>query len=85
MPSWSSSITAAFPHPMPRIFLNPVAHQIRVRVVNTEGDVGYAHFLLSEISPHQVAILEDHSSQVNSVVFSPNGRRSCIRGHRTGQ
>ena len=52
---------------------DPVAHPIRIKVVNTEGDVGYAGFLLSEISPHQIAVLEDHSSQVNSVIFSPSG------------
>ena len=50
---------------------DPIAHPIRVQVVNSEGDVGHADFVLAETSPHQVAMLEDHKSDVNSVVFSP--------------
>ncbi len=52
---------------------DPVAHPIRVQVVNSEGDVGQTDFVLSEVSPHLVATLEGHTSEVNSLAFSPDG------------
>ncbi len=52
---------------------DPVAHPIRIQVVNSEGDVGYTDFVLSEMSPHQIATLHGANSDVGSVVFSPNG------------
>ena len=39
---------------------DPIAHPIRVQVINSEGDVGHANFVLSEISPHLVATLDGH-------------------------
>ncbi|MDE3258590.1 MAG: hypothetical protein OYM47_12205 [Gemmatimonadota bacterium] len=52
---------------------DPVAHPIRVKVVNSDGDVGNTDFVVSEISPHQIATQEGVDREVNSVVFSPNG------------
>ena len=52
---------------------DPVAHPIRVQVINSEGDVGQTDFVLSEVSPHLVATLEGHTSEVNSLAFSPDG------------
>ena len=54
---------------------DPVAHPMRVRAVDTEGDVTDTEFMLAEISPHQIAILERprHRNLVYSVVFSPDG------------
>ena len=54
---------------------DPVAHPMRVRAVDTEGDVTDTEFILAEISPHQIAILERHRHRnlVYSVVFSPDG------------
>ena len=52
---------------------DPVAHPMRVRAVDTEGDVTDTEFILAEILPHQIAILERHRNLVYSVVFSPDG------------
>ena len=52
---------------------NPVAHPVRVKVVNSEGDVGNTEFFLSETSPHLTTTLKSNGNEVNSVVFSPNG------------
>ena len=52
---------------------DPVTHPMRVRAVDTEGDVTDTEFILAEISPHQIAILERHRNLVCSVVFSPDG------------
>ena len=54
---------------------DPVAHPMRVRAVDPEGDVTDTEFILAEISPHQIAILEGHRHRnwVYSVVFSPDG------------
>ncbi|MDE2887986.1 MAG: hypothetical protein OXR72_07200 [Gemmatimonadota bacterium] len=59
---------------------DPVAHPIRVRVVNSEGDAGGTDFVLSEISPHQIASLEGHRSEVNSMAFSPDGATLASSG-----
>ena len=59
---------------------DPIAHPIHVQVVNFEGDVGYTDFVLSEISPHLVATLEGHTSEVNSLAFSPDGATLASSG-----
>ena len=59
---------------------DPIAHRIRVQAINSEGDAGWTDFLLSEISPHLVATLEAHGSEVNSVVFSPDGKTLASSG-----
>ena len=59
---------------------DPIAHPIRVQVINSEGDVGHTAFVLSEISPHLVATLEGHRTEVNSVAFSPDGRTLASGG-----
>ncbi len=59
------------------------SHPIHLRVVNSEGDVEYADFMLSEISPHQVATLEGHRGSVWSVAFSPDGKTLATRGGDT--
>ena len=53
---------------------DPIAHPIRVEVVNSNGDVGRTDFVLSEISPHLVATLDAHGQDVNAVAFSPDGK-----------
>ena len=52
---------------------DPIAHPIRVKVVNSEGDVGHTDFMLSEISPHLIATLDAHGQEVNSLALSPGG------------
>ncbi len=52
---------------------DPVAHPIRVLVVDTEGDVAWTRFVLAEVSPYQVDSFVGHTDQVNSVSFSPDG------------
>ena len=59
---------------------DPVAHPIHVQVINSEGDAGRTEFVLSEISPHLVATLEAHGSEVNSVAFSPDGKTLASSG-----
>ena len=52
---------------------NPVVHPIHVKAVDTDGNVGYASFVLAEISPYHIATLEGHTDRVSSVSFSPDG------------
>ena len=52
---------------------DPTAHSIKVQVANSEGDLGSTNFVLSEITPHLIATLEAHRTEVNSVAFSPDG------------
>ena len=59
---------------------DPVAHPLRVRAINSEGDVGHTEFVLSEISPHLVATLDGHGSEVNSVAVSPDGATLASSG-----
>ncbi len=59
---------------------DPIAHPIHVQVVNSEGDAGWTDFVLSEISPHLVATLEGHTSEVNSLAFSPDGATLASSG-----
>ena len=51
----------------------PVAHWIRVQVVDSEGNIARVEFLLAEVSPHQIATLEGHTDGVAAVSFSPDG------------
>ena len=51
----------------------PVAHWIRVQVVDSEGNIARVKFLLAEVSPHQIATLEGHTDGVAAVSFSPDG------------
>ena len=59
---------------------DPIAHPIRVQVINSEGDVGHANFVLSEISPHLVATLDAHGQEVNSLALSPDGATLASSG-----
>ncbi len=52
---------------------NPSVHPISVEVVDMYGDVSRASFELWQVSPYQVATLEEHTGGVNSVAFSPHG------------
>ena len=60
-----------------------MSHPIRVEVIDTEGNVGYASFALAEISPHHITTFEGHTTWVNSVSFSPNGT-TLASGARDG-
>ena len=59
---------------------DPIAHPIRVQVINSEGDVGRTELVLAEISPHLVATLDAHGGEVNSVAFSPDGKTLASSG-----
>ena len=59
-------------------------HPIRVEVVDTDGNVGYASFGLVEISPHHIATFEDHTAGVNSVAFSLVDATLLATGSRDG-
>ncbi len=51
-----------------------VGHSIYVDAVDTDGDVSFwENFNLLEISSYQIATLEGHMDQVESVAFSPDG------------
>ena len=50
---------------------DPVSHPISIAALDRDGNWRSGSHVLAETSPHQVAILEGHSSGVNSVVFSP--------------
>ena len=50
---------------------DPVSHPISIAALDRDGNWRFGSHVLAETSPHQVAILEGHSSGVNSVVFSP--------------
>ena len=52
---------------------NPVEHPIIVEVVDTDGNVSSASFILREISPQYIATLEGHTDWVLSMSFSPDG------------
>ena len=52
---------------------NPVEHPIIVEVVDTDGNVSAASFMLREISPQYIAALEGHTDWVLSMSFSPDG------------
>ena len=51
---------------------NYAAHQINVKVIDTDWNIGYASFGLVEFSPHHIGTLR-HGAEVRSVSFSPDG------------
>ena len=51
-----------------------ISHPITIITVDTDGNIGWIEFYLTEISPHLIATLEGHQRDVNSVLFSPDGR-----------
>ncbi|MCY3872349.1 MAG: hypothetical protein OXG87_22625, partial [Gemmatimonadetes bacterium] len=53
---------------------NPTVHPIYIEAVDTEGDVSYISFELWEISPQHISTLEEHTREISSVVFSPDGK-----------
>ena len=44
---------------------DPAIHPISVRAVDTDGDVGYISFGLTEISPHHITTLDEHRDKVH--------------------
>ena len=52
-----------------------VTHSIEIEAVDKDGNVGYEHFTLAEISSHYIATLEGHGFQGYPVhvAFSPDG------------
>ena len=55
---------------------DPVIHPIYVEAVDTNGNVGYDSFGLTEISPHHIATFEGHTDSVNFVGFPRDGELS---------
>ncbi len=53
---------------------DPAGHLIAIEAVDTDGNVSDTYFTLTEISPHHITSLDEHTAQVNSVSLSPNGR-----------
>ena len=55
---------------------DPLLHSINVRAVDSFGNVGSTYFTLFDISTQRnvIATLKGHTSSVNSVVFSPDGK-----------
>ena len=53
---------------------DPVGHPIAIEAVDTDGNVSGTSFTLTEISPHHITSLDEHTAQVNSVSLSPDGR-----------
>ena len=53
---------------------DPVGHPITIEAVDTDGNVSGTHFTLAEISPHHITSLDEHTAEVLSVSFSPDGR-----------
>ena len=56
-----------------RVFLILLYIRFMSRLVDTNGNVGYASFYLVEISPYHIATLEGHTDRVLSVSFSLDG------------
>ena len=52
---------------------DPAGHPITIEAVDTDGNVSRTYFTLTEISPHHIAILDEHTAGVLSVSFSPDG------------
>ncbi len=50
-----------------------MVHTVHVKVVDTDGNAGYASFWLVEISPHHIATFDEHTSGVHSVAFLSDG------------
>ena len=58
-------------------------HSIYVEAVDTNGNVGYDSFGLTEISPHHIATFEGHTDSVNFVGFPRDGE-TLASGSRDG-
>ena len=58
-------------------------HPIYVEAVDTNGNVGYDSFGLTEISPHHIATFEGHTDSVNFVGFPRDGE-TLASGSRDG-
>ena len=54
-------------------FSDAVSHSIGVHAVDTNRDIDYIEFQLAEISQHHIATLEGHTTNVDSMMFSPDG------------
>ena len=52
---------------------DPIGHPITIEAVDTDGNVSRTYFILTEISPHHITILDEHTAGVFSVSFSPDG------------
>ncbi len=52
---------------------DPVGHPIIIDAVDTDGNVSRTYFTLTEISPHHIISLDEHTAEVLSVSFSPDG------------
>ena len=52
---------------------DPIGHPIIIEAVDTDGNVSRTYFILTEISPHQIARLDEHTDEVLSVSFSRDG------------
>ena len=65
---------------------NPPVHSMYARVVDTDGNVGEKSILLAETSPNHIVTLEEHTQEVTSVSFSPDGTilASGSRDHTIG-
>ena len=49
-------------------------HPMFVEVVDTAGDVETSEFQIVEISPHHIAMLDEHTAPVTALSFSPDGQ-----------
>ena len=52
---------------------DPVGHPIIIDAVDTDGNVSRTYFILTEISPHRIISLDEHTAEVLSVSFSRDG------------
>ena len=57
-----------------RSFSDFTEHPFLLIAVDTEGNVGSRGFELWEIPPHYIATLEGHTSAIQSLSFSPDGK-----------
>ena len=60
-----------------------VSHNIGVKAVDIDGNVGNALFQLVGKSPHHITTLKAHTDVVNSLTFSPDGQ-TLASGSRDG-
>ena len=54
-------------------FANTPSHQSFAMVVDTDGNQTWTSFTLTEASSYHIATLEEHTNNVKSVAFSPDG------------
>ena len=52
---------------------DPIGHPIIIDAVDTDGNVSRTYFILTEMSPHHIISLDEHTAEVLSVSFSPDG------------